>query len=504
MKITLISPYPDITAFGIRTISSFLKKHGHNTRLIFLPDPHGDDLIYGVERYEKDILDELIALCIGSDLIGISLMTNFFEGAVQITRKIKSSTDIPVIWGGIHPTIRPEESLEYADMVCVGDGEDAMLELVSRMEKGDDYLNIANLWVKSNGKIIKNSLRPLARDLDIYPFPDYSMDDHHAIFDGHIRPVTSNLTRLLLEKGTTSTYVKKIVYQTMTGRGCPHKCTYCINDTIKDLYKGQGYLRWRSTDHVMGELLWAKVNMPYIRYILLSDDAFFARSLENLKEFCMKYKERIGLPFTCLASPLTLTDEKMKLLVDAGLVYIQMGIESGSKRIQELFNRKNMSNERMMAAIRIINKYKEKMLPPNYDFILDVPYETDEDKIESLRFISEIPKPFHLQPFSLVLYPGTKLYEMAKADKFIVDEQRQIYAKSYTMREPNYFNLLITLAKDGRCPSLLLKFLISPLIVNIFKSRFMKPVVKAVYIGMKTGYRLVKKLMVRQAGKQDY
>ena len=91
MKIPLISPYPDITAFGIRTISSFLKKHGHNTRLIFLPDPHGDDLIYGVERYEKYILDELIALCRWSDLIGISLMTNFFDGAVQITRKIKSS-----------------------------------------------------------------------------------------------------------------------------------------------------------------------------------------------------------------------------------------------------------------------------------------------------------------------------------------------------------------------------------------------------------------------------
>ena len=91
-----------------------------------------------------------------------------------------------------------------------------------------------------------------------------------------------------------------------------------------------------------------------------------------------------------------------------------MGVESGSKRIQELFNRKQMDNERLMKAFRIINKYKDRMYPPSYDFILDVPYETDMDKVDSLKLIAEIPKPFHLQPFSLVLYPGTKLYEQAR------------------------------------------------------------------------------------------
>ena len=130
MKIVLISPYPDITSFGLRTISAHLRRHGHRTRLVFVPDALGDDLLYGVKRYEDHVLDELIELCRDADLIGITLMTNFFDGAVQITERLKSAgVKAPVIWGGVHPTIRPEESLEHADIVCVGDGEDALLEL---------------------------------------------------------------------------------------------------------------------------------------------------------------------------------------------------------------------------------------------------------------------------------------------------------------------------------------------------------------------------------------
>ena len=85
MKITLISPYPDITAFGIRTISAYLKSHGHKTQLIFVPDPFGDNLVFGVKRYEDSVLMRSFP-CKDSDLIGITLMTNFFEGSVQITK----------------------------------------------------------------------------------------------------------------------------------------------------------------------------------------------------------------------------------------------------------------------------------------------------------------------------------------------------------------------------------------------------------------------------------
>ena len=495
MKITLISPYPDITSFGLRTISAHLKKNGHQTRMIFIPDPLGDNLLYGVKRYEDRVFDEVVALCKGSDLIGITLMTNFFDGAVQVTERIKKELKTPVIWGGVHPTIRPEESLEHADLVCVGDGEDALLELATKMAAHQDYSSIANIWMKADGRIIKNSVRPLKSDLDAYPVPDYSLEDHHVLVDGRVQPLTEELTRRFLEQGTVSRYVRKTGYQTMTGRGCPHKCTYCINDAIKTIYGSDANLRWRSTGHVMEELLWVKKHMPYVGFIWISDDAFFARNVKALEGFCSEYKEKIGLPFSCLASPLTVSEEKMAMLVDAGLIYVQMGIQTGSAKVQELFNRKTMSNDKVMQAVRIINRYKEKMFPPSYDFILDVPYETDQDVIESLKLIAQFPKPFQLQPFALVLYPGTKLHEMAKRDGMVRDERKEVYAKSYTMREPNYLNLLMTLAKGGRFPSAVLKFLVSSPLVEILNSRALRPFFKWLYRFLEVMYKLLKKVL---------
>lgn len=498
MHITLISPYPDITAFGMRTISAHLKRYGYRTRLIFIPDPFGDDLQYGMKRYTDQILDQVTFLCRGSDLVGVTLMTNFFDGAVQVTERIKRDLDVPVIWGGVHPTIRPQESLEYADIVCVGDGEDAVLELMDRMAAGRDWSDIPNLWIKRGDVIVRNPPRPLQSNLDIYPPPDYSLEDHHILFEGIIQPLNTEITKRFLERGTVSRYLKRIGYQTMTGRGCPHQCTYCVNDALKNLYGRTGYLRWRSTGHVIEELLRVKEQMPYIGFIWISDDAFFAHPSAAIMEFCREYKENIGLPFSCLASPLTVTKEKMAALVDAGLIYVQMGIQSGSPRIQELFNRKSMSNDRVMQAVRIINEYKDRMFPPNYDFILDVPYETDQDVVESLRLIAGIPKPYHLQPFALVLYPGTRLYEMAKRDGLLGDEKQEIYAKSYTMREGNYLNLLITLACGGKFPGPLLKLFLSLPVVSILNSKPLKPLFKGIYRVLRAAKRFVRVIAVGQ------
>ncbi|MBF0345496.1 MAG: B12-binding domain-containing radical SAM protein [Nitrospirae bacterium] len=499
MNITLISPYPDVTVFGLRTISAYLKAHGHKSTMIFLPDPYADAPLSDRQRrsgsiYSEQVIEQLVAMCRDSDLIGITLMTNYFDHAAQLTRALKKAVEVPVIWGGVHPTIRPEESLQHADIVCVGEGEEALLELVNRMAANTDYQTTPNMWIRTNNGIVKNAVRSLNRNLDIYPIPDYSFEDHYIMKDGCITPLTYEATKAFLEQGTVSTYLNKIGYQTMTGRGCPHRCTYCVNDTLKNLYDGKGgYLRWRSTANVMEELQWVKANMPFVGYIWISDDAFFARGTKAIEEFCNSYKEKIGLPFTCLASPLTVTEEKMAFLVDAGLCYLQMGIESASDRTQRLFNRQNMSNDVIMKAIKIINRYKDRMYPPSYDFILDVPYETDEDRLQTLRFISEIPKPYQLQPFSLVLYPHTKLYEMAKADGFIADEHKDIYAKSYTMREATYLNLLMTLCRQGRFPAPLLKLLISPPVVRLLNSRPLKQPFKQVYRGLYHLYQLTKR-----------
>ncbi len=97
--------------------------------------------------------------------------------------------------------------------------------------------------------------------------------------------------------------------------------------------------------------------------------------------------------------------------------------------------------------------------------------------------------------FSLVLYPGTKLYEMAKKDGLIYDEKKEIYEKSYTMRAPNYLNLLITLSKGGKMPGPLLKLLVSSPIVYILNSKQLKPFFKYLFIGLNSLYQPIKSVI---------
>jgi len=112
MKISLISVVPSIHDYGMRTISACLKNAGHDVKLIFL-------LKEFHKKYSETTMNDLVKLTKGSDLAGISLMTNFWDHAIQVTQKLKNNYDFPILWGGIHPTIRPQECLDYADMVCV-------------------------------------------------------------------------------------------------------------------------------------------------------------------------------------------------------------------------------------------------------------------------------------------------------------------------------------------------------------------------------------------------
>jgi len=414
MKLILISPYPSIQAFGIRTLSGCLKKEGHDVQIIFLRKNFW-------ERYETKILDEIIDLSRGTNLIGISLMTNYFDNAVQVTKRLKENLSIPILWGGIHPTIRPNECLDYADMVCLGEGEETLVELARKMQEGEDFHNVQGMWFKDKEKIFKNKLRPLIQDLDSLPFPDYDYENHYILSDGRIKKMDENLLKIGLERS----------YFTMATRGCCFGCAYCCNNTLNEMYPNQKPARKRSVNNIIRELVLIKSSWSFLTNIFFEDDNFFMYTEEEIKEFSKNYRQNIGLPLDVGGiNPLNLTREKLSLLVDAGLASTRMGIQTGCERTKRLYKRHD-SNQQVEKAVKIINEFKDKIPRPKYDIILDNPWETEADLIETLMFLSKLPAPYMLVIYSLIFYPETELYRKAKKDGIISDDLNRVYRKSY-------------------------------------------------------------------------
>lgn len=431
MKITLINPYKYIQAFGLRTISACLKREGHDVQTIFLMNDYS-------KRYRSKVLEQVVELSEGSDLIGISLMTNYFNNAVQITEMLKNSLEVPVMWGGVHPTIRPEECLHHADIVCVGEGEATLSEVIHTMKEGKFLHGVEGVWFKENGRVIKNAMRPLTQNLDSLPIPDYNYNDHYILNGGRIRRMNEGL----LNKYTHYSYV------TMATRGCPYICTYCCNNFFNRMHTDRKMVRKRGVDNIIKELVDIKRSMLFVTNMIFEDDCFFIYSDDEMQRFCELYKKEIGLPLLVPGiAPLMFSRKKLLMLVDAGLRWVRMGIQTGSSRTKKFYKR-NYSNQQVEGIIKVINEFKDKVMVPSYDIILDNPWETDDDLIETLAFLSKLPTPYKLNLFSLTFYPETELYEMAKKDGIITDDMRDVYSKCIDGPKKTYINRLFFLLND--------------------------------------------------------
>lgn len=488
MDITFLAPTPpDVSAFGVRSLSSYLRGRGYTTRIVFLPGSigllrEGGGFVY---RYDETTLADIVELCRGSSLVGVSFMSSYFDRAVQLTQEVKRSLGSTVIWGGIHPSCKPEEALGFADMACVGEGEEALDELLAKRKGGEDHLGVAGVWFKDRGAVVKNRLRPLIRDLDALPGFDFS-NEEHFIFDKDARRIVPLTERLLETALPLLPYFNgslKRAFRTMTDRGCPHHCAYCNVSNLRAMYKDDPtpYLRARSVGQVVDELAVVRKRFPFVEVIQFFDDTFFARPAAQLREFAALYRQRVGLPFYCQASPTTLTEEKLACLIEAGLVYVEMGIQTGSRRIKELY-RRTESNEKILSAASILHRHRDRLLRPDYHVIIDNPWETESDTFDTVQLLARIPKPFGLCISSLVFFPGTELHDKAVAEGLLKDEVADVYRKPfYVPPKRSYVNFLIYLLTFQRFPRRLLALLVSGRAVRLFSGKSLGPLYGALY-----------------------
>jgi anaerobic magnesium-protoporphyrin IX monomethyl ester cyclase len=437
MKIVLIDVSNSRLGVGIRYLSSYVREKGHETKLVFLPDKTSSHRTGNYEKIDEKTIRQLAAVCQDADFVGLSVFSNFYLHAVDITNELRKLLDIPIIWGGIHPTADPESSIKYADAICIGEGEETLLELLDHPERTD----IHGMWFRKGDGITRNSTRPLQTDIDSYPPQDYDIE-HHYFFNGDeiIKLDDASFQEMMKPRGIVDKSGRYLLtYYTLISRGCPYRCAYCCNNLYAQLYGPVwNKLRRRSPGKVIAELKAIKKRFPFFHNVAVIDDAFMAAGDSEIEEFALIYKKEIGMPFRCITTPISISERKMSALVDAGLYGVEMGIQTGSERLNKEVYKRFVPNEHVFKAAKILNKYPH--IVPRYDIIMDCPWENEDDIVKTINVVSQLPKPNSLTLFSLTFYPGSELAKRALEEGKIKDFSKDVYLKPYS-KQQTYENL---------------------------------------------------------------
>lgn len=466
MNVCLFNFCDELSGEGSRLVAACLKQAGHKVVQFFLP-------FYGTAPIE--ITPEIEAILARQDLFAVSLYSCYEDRAIDVTRYLRARfPQKKIMWGGIHPTARTKQSLMHCDIAARGECEEAIVELVGRLERGEPYHDVKNFSFIVDGKQIDNPLRPLQMNLDVHPFPDYEIEDCWILDEARvIRPLTDELMR----KYHTVYYFDEPSYFVLATRGCPFVCTYCYNNYFVNTYNENNKvsesvekdkprkLRYRSVDSVMTEIRERVARYPFLKHVSFSDDDFFARKLSDLEYFAGRYRAEVGLPFGCSAIPASISQEKLELLMDCGLKTVQIGIQSGSDRLNREIYKRFLPMWKVKDHIKLIEQYGiPKGLQVTADFIIDNPYETEEDQLETVVNTLDLPLFLRTNIFTLTYYPGTEIYNKALHDGIISGEKDTYLQVFNSLREVKHsfltYVFLLRHRARGIAPDWLIRFLI--------------------------------------------
>lgn len=386
MRVVLVGM--GVESLGIEALSAYLKKHQHKVKLVFDPRLFASEAI----SFKKlasffdtscQLVEEILNF--NPALVGFSVFSLNYQRALKLAREIKRKRKVAVIFGGIHPTCVPEVVIreKEVDMVCVGEGEEAMAELLGAWEKRDKRTDIKNIWFKKGKKLIRNSLRRLIEDLDGLPFLD--KDLFYEVYSGFMDD-----------------------YYTISSRGCPFSCLYCANNVINRIYQGLGKkIRLRSVDNLISELVWAKKRYKIKRVTFVDD--IFGMDKRWLGCFGSRYKKEVGLPYTVLTHPKFIDGETAKILKSSGCYLLAFGIQSANEEVRMKVLKRIETNKEIEKAARSCWKYKLKF---SIDHIFNIPRRGMSGMGESLAFYSKL-RPAVVNSYYLQYFPKTEIVDYA-------------------------------------------------------------------------------------------
>ena len=367
---------------GISYISSLLKTHGHQTRLLVLGS-----------SYCKDGKTQLTAVMehFDPELICFTAVFSQYKFIEEMARFAKKQwPDRYLVIGGVHATLQPNEAITGPfNAVCIGEGEYPVLELCQQLESRQVPHGIANLWFNNvDGSMEKNPPRAFIQDLDSLPFPD------HAMWEPWMRDRIDDEMVIL------------------GGRGCPYDCTYCCNHALRKVTNGS-YVRVRSPKNILEEVAYLYKKYPHRSFFFEIEtlDCYKSWTIElccKLADFNASLPVPVSFGANYRISPRTIDESLFSALEKAHFSTINIGLESGSEPIRRDILKRNYTNDDFLKVVTLARKHGLKIFIFN---MIGLPGEAAQDHKETVR-LNRLVQPDGHYTGIFFPYPGTELYTM--------------------------------------------------------------------------------------------
>ncbi len=405
MKIMFIVRDLGVTEpFGPMILSAILKQQGHETILGVI---NKEDLIEKIFSWEPDML-------------AYSMMSVDMEDMKKFNDTLRGKRKIFTILGGPATLDRNYIDDPGIDAICVGEGDEAIVDVVKSLENSLSLEGIPNI-MKSKDSIL--ALKNRITDLDKIPFMD--------------REIVYSFPEM-------ARFGIKGIW---TSRGCPYPCPYCFNNRINMMYEKKGkVVRRRSVSSVISEIK-KLVERYRVDFIRIQDDIFVHRVDNWLEEFAERYSSEIGIPFYCLLRCELVTEELVCCLKKAGCFSVCVSIETADDYVRNQMLRRRMSKEKMENAFRIFKKYKINVYN---NVMLALPFTTLEQDIATLDFVIKVQP--EMPDFTIFMpYPGTDLGDYCRNVGIYDQEEENIDYGMKNLSPLNCFSERMKMAQYNLC-----------------------------------------------------
>ena len=445
MKIRLACIEDGLENIGFKKFAAYVKSIHQDTQAAFVPTGNVYSLIRHItekgagDLNKKDIHTVAQFLAEG-DLIGLCSMTQYSTTLHKIIVAIRGlNPQAYIVWGGIHAIIHPEDAIKHADAVCTGEGEFAFKIFLDLFLKRKDFTTAPSFWFNKSNGVIKNRNLPLMTPKQMDELPPLTYEDGETVYQRGKGFIPLNYNSIVNYVGLS--------YGTIWSIGCPLHCTYCGNTKFIEYDSSYRRLRHSSPRTIVDEIKRAITKQPHLSVVSFYDDSFLALPYVQLEEFCKLYKAEIKIPFAIYGViPTYVREDKIALLLDAGLNRIRMGIQSGSEKILEFYKRPTKLH-RIKEATKILNKFHKYMVAPAYDIIIDNPIETPDDTRATVDLLYEMPRPFTANVYSLRIIPNTTLAKQFEARGVNVPSITKYYGSGYNRTLANCLVFTLTFWK---------------------------------------------------------